>query len=328
MQNFLITLFLTCLCFNNEITQPSQQSIGYGGSEYQHTSVKIYDFAKKADGYWMYVPANPVPKTANLIVFMHGYGAYNPMIYGKWIRHLVQKGNVVVFPRYQRNLITPRPNKFAKNAAKGIKAALEELKKEEYPTINTDQFAFFGHSYGSVIASDLIANYEAFEIPKPGSVLMCSPGTGPLKGGRLDSYENIPEDINMIILHSENDMVVGDEFGNLVYKTAINTPNRKMFYQFTDNHGSPAISAGHNECYSLDTYFDTGVRNITAKRALRISKLDVLDYNGYWKLGDALLDCTRNNLAFDEVFEGKNGRYWLGDWSDNEPIRPLKIVNP
>jgi hypothetical protein len=108
---------------------PGQPTLGPGGSEYVHESVTFYDHAASADGYWLFLPADPLPDSAEVVVFLHGYGAYNPMCYGKWIKHLVAKGNIVIYPRYQKNLVWPRPEHFPENAAKGIRDALEHLRK-------------------------------------------------------------------------------------------------------------------------------------------------------------------------------------------------------
>ena len=97
--------------------------------EYHHQSVDFQDFAQKADGYWLFEPAAPKPDSAHVIVFVHGYGGYNPMIYGKWIQHLVRQGNIVIYPRYQKNLHSPRPRKFSTNVSQAIRDALIELEK-------------------------------------------------------------------------------------------------------------------------------------------------------------------------------------------------------
>ena len=31
----------------------------------------------------------------------------NPLYYGAWLDHLVKRGNIVVYPRYQATLLTP-----------------------------------------------------------------------------------------------------------------------------------------------------------------------------------------------------------------------------
>ncbi len=330
MQHYLLVLFFfVCQTINPEsVTQPLQKTVGPGGAEYLHQAVTQYDFAKKADGYWLFVPESPMPKTANVVVFMHGYGAYNTMIYGNFIKHIVQKGNIVIYPRYQKNLFVPKPEKFTKNAAQGIKDALEELKKDKYPTPITDNMSYVCHSYGGVISTNLGVNFEQYDIPQPKAMMLCSPGSGPFDGGRLESYEQLPPDLKLLIMVTDHDEVVGSEFAELVYQTATNTPNRNLIWQYADPYGNPNISAGHNECYSLNEEFDTGVRNITAKRALRISKLDALDYNGYWKLFDALNNCTRNGKNCDIAMGNTPAQLDLGKWSDGTEIRPYKVRVP
>ena len=122
-----LLLLFSLNAFSQDIIPPEQPLDGPGGQEYYHDEVTQYNFAKKPDGFWLYEPAAPKPERANVIVFVHGYGAINPMIYGKWIKHLVRKGNIVIFPRYQRNLICPSPKKFAGNVVDAIHNALDTL---------------------------------------------------------------------------------------------------------------------------------------------------------------------------------------------------------
>ncbi len=298
------------------------------GIEYKHEAVKQYDFAKKPHGYWLFVPDQPRPAKSDVVVFMHGYGGYNPMIYGKWIKHLVQQGKTVIYPRYQRNLFLPSPKKFGKNASKGIVDALQELQNGDYPEPNIDNFSYIGHSYGGVISSFLSANFQKYELPKPKVLMMCSPGTAIFKGGRLDSYESLPEDLKLIILTSVHDDVVGDEFAWLVYNTATNTPDRNLLRQFPDAHKAERIRAGHNESYCIDQEFDTGLRNVTTKRALRISELNAIDFYGYWKLYDAAYSCVVKGQHCDVALGNTAKQKYLGAWADGSPIRQLEVFVP
>ena len=116
---FLLTTFV--LFFQSSYSQnkvsPIQPLCSPENPAYAHDSLIIHNFAENPDGYWLYEPACPTPEQANVVVFMHGYGAYNPMIYGAWIKHLVLNGNIVIFPRYQKNLFSPSTDKFVENAA-------------------------------------------------------------------------------------------------------------------------------------------------------------------------------------------------------------------
>ncbi len=310
------------------VNQPEQPLWGPGGAEYSHQSVVFKDFAAEPDGYWLFEPDEPKPDSARVVVFVHGYGGYNPMIYGSWIKHLVRKGNIVIYPRYQKDMLSPNPDKFADNVSKAIRDALQELQKEGHVKPDTSHFSMVGHSYGGVVTADLAINFEEHDIPKPEAIMLCAPGSGRFKGGRLSSYEAMPEDVKMLILVSNDDWVVGDEFGLKVFNEAKNATQRNLLRQYADPHGTPQIEAQHNQCYSLDTLFDCGIRNYTSKKALKVSTLDAVDFYGYWKLFDALLDCTRSGLNCNYAFGGAAEQISLGNWSDGTPVKVLEVTLP
>lgn len=310
------------------IAHPPQPEQGPGGTVYLHDSVRMMDFAAEPDGYWLFEPMQPRPDSAPVVVFNHGYGAINTMIYGKWIRHLVRRGNIVIFPRYQKNLLSPAPDEFADNAATAIRHALTELDTGDHVRPLTESLAMVGHSYGGTVSAYLGVKFEKMGIPKPRAIMMCSPGTGPFKGGRLESYEQMPSDTRLLVVVSEDDHVVGDELGKLVFESAKNTSHRNFIRQYADRHGEPDITAGHNQAYSLYEPFDNGIHNLSYWRALRSASFDAMDYNGYWKLFDALLACTREGRWCDYAFGDTEKQRSLGIWSDGTPVRKLEVSVP
>jgi predicted esterase len=324
----IVFLFLFQFSYSQNIVPPNQPKCGPGSTEYAHDSLIIHNFAENPDGYWLYEPACPKPDSANVVVFMHGYGAYNPMIYGAWIKHLVLKGNIVIYPRYQKNLFSPSTDKFVENAAKGIRDALLELRSGNYTKPIIDQISFVGHSYGGVISANLGINYRDFDIPYPNVLMLCSPGTGPFSGGLLENYSEIPEDTKLLVLVGEDDKTVGDKIGKLIYETAEKVKNRNLLRQFHDAYGKPNITAGHNESYGVDEYFDTGLRNISTSRAKRKGEINATDYYGYWKLFDALLDCARSNENCNIAFGNTPEQRSLGKWSDGTSIKEFEVIVP
>lgn len=310
------------------IVQPGHPSEGPGGSEYVHEEVLFQDFAADPAGFWLFEPASPRPDSADVVVFLHGYGGYNPMIYGQWIRHLVRKGHIVIFPRYQKNLVFPRPPRFARNCAEAIQGALRKLEEEGHVKPRLRNLVFVGHSYGGIIAAKLGVQFDKFDIPQPKGLLLCAPGTGPLTGGRLRSYKHMPSDTKIVIVVSKDDEVVGEKMAKRIFRTAAQTPDRNLLYLYKDLHGQPAMKASHNQSYSLDMEFDNGVRNFTAKRALRIAKVDVVDYGVYWKLLDAMVDCIRAGQHCEIALGGGYLQTGVGKWSDGTSMQALRAVLP
>ncbi|MEM9931149.1 MAG: hypothetical protein AAF840_15125 [Bacteroidota bacterium] len=257
--------------------------------DYPHDSIRLLDYAQAADGFWLFEPISPMPDTAPVLVFLHGYGAINPMIYGGWIRHLVQQGNVVIYPRYQWDIMSPSAKKFVPNATKAIQNALDILENEGHPH-PTNDFGYIGHSFGGSISAHLSARADSLGLPIPNTVLLAAPGTGPLKATLLDDYAGIPADTRLLTVIHERDYVVGDALGIKVHTTATETPNRLLLYTRMAQVGQQYITAGHNEIYALDEAFDTGIRNFTAKRALRIARTDTLDVDGFWRWQEMLED--------------------------------------
>ncbi|MCS6928276.1 MAG: hypothetical protein NZM43_02160 [Saprospiraceae bacterium] len=331
MRLMWLMAFLTCRGSYSLVQgtpHAGQPECGPGGAEYQHESVIFYDAGERADGFWLFEPADPKPDSAPVVVFLHGYGAYNPMAYGKWIKHLVARGNIVIYPRYQKNLLRPSPSRFPANAAKGIRDALALLQTGDHVRPILNGVGYFGHSYGGAIAANLGVHWAQYHIPKPAAMLLAQPGTGPLNGARLQEYSALPADLNLLIIVSEDDYVVGYEFGKLVFETAIHTLNRNFIMQRRDTDGLRWIQASHAEPYAYDLDFDTGVRNYTTLRVLHTARLDEVDFYCYWKLGDALLEYSRTGRYGEVAFGNSPAQRYMGLWPDGRPIRPLEVFLP
>ena len=86
---------------------PGQPASGPGGSDYKHASVRESKYGSGGTEYHLFEPADPVPERAPVIVFLHGWTAMDPWLYGAWIQHLARRGNVVIHCRYQDSVLTP-----------------------------------------------------------------------------------------------------------------------------------------------------------------------------------------------------------------------------
>ncbi len=295
---------------------------------YPHAEVRMRDFAAKTDGYWLFEPVSPVPDTADLVVFLHGYGGYNPVLYGAWIKHLVSQGYVVVYPRYQKNLIVPRPAKFSRNAAKAVKDAIAQVRSEGRTHLRTDRMLYIGHSYGGVTAANMGVEWPALGIPQPKAMLLCQPGSGPIQDAVKKSYEGLPADLLLIAIVGNKDAVVGDTFSRLVLNTAVHTPMRSLVEHYSEPYRQRLLTSSHAEPYAIDFDLDTGMRNYTVSRGAINTRTNVVDHYCYWKHADALLQVLKTGNETEQVFSNTPERRYLGQWFDGKPVRPLRVEAP
>ena len=314
---------------DSRIYAPEQPLEGPGGKGYAHAEVKVHDFSMSPQGYWLFEPAAPTPDSARVIVFLHGYSAINPMVFGGWIRHMVRKGHIVIYPRYQKNLVSPSSKAYVENAAIAIREALSRLEAAEgmYPIV--EPFIIVGHSYGGVIAANLGIYYADWGLPPPKGLLISCPGTGPVfQGGWLPSYEGLAEDLRLLIIVGAKDRVVGEKVGRQIFETAVHTPRRNFIRMLPDGRGVPKITAGHNESQALDSAFDSGRHGLSYRRGLKYGKYDASDYYIYWKLLDALSDCLHEGQACNVAFGNTPEQRYRGTWSDGQLVRELEVVLP
>ncbi len=290
-----------------------------------------YDDYRSAEGAYIFWPAasaktqdlgTTVPDSLGLVVFTHGYGGLNPLNYGAWLRHIIEQGNVVIYPRYQRNLYIPRSTAFAKTVSVGLASALAWLGQSSNLPVQLRDPIYVGHSYGGVLTAYLLASQDSLGLPPAFGAVLAAPGTSRLKGSRLESYASIDTSTQIIIVSHAGDELVGDEFAKLVFETVDASTPILWLPQEREEHGEERLGQGHNECYALDEAFDTGYRNFTTKRALRIACEDDLDRQLYWPLVDEML-LARQESRMHTALKTRAGEFALGQWSDGTLRRPV-----
>ncbi|MCB9896041.1 MAG: alpha/beta fold hydrolase [Planctomycetes bacterium] len=306
---------------NLDAEPPSEQpEKGPGGKDYKHKEVEVYEGLSGGEHYWLYTPAEPRPKKAPVVVFVHGYGAMKPEGYEAWLHHLCKRGNIVIYPQYQAHGLEA-PTNYAPNCATSILDAFQHLEADEKLTqpIKED-FAIVGHSAGGVTTANLAADYELLKLPKPKAAMPVQPGrafnyqTQGQKKSQLipfSDFSKIPEDCLLLCVFGDSDTTVGSYCAKyfFVNATSVKTENKNLVeFPTCEYCGKPCV-AGHRTPAGLIN--DEGV--------------DYLDWYGYWKLFDGLTDAA---------FYGKNREYALGDtpeqkfmgkYSDGRPVTPLKV---
>lgn len=342
---FSVALTFLFLIAVSAQTPPSQPLTGPGGKDHAHASVTKNRYGKGREEYWIFEPDSPKPRTAPVIIFLHGWGGMNPMYYGAWLDHLVKRGNIVVYPRYQANLLTPIKD-FTPNALAAVKDAVRRLQTEHgHVTPDFSKFAIVGHSLGGLLAANLAALARESNLPRVRAVMCVEPGIteSPINVPLAD-LKKIPADTLLLAIAGDQDGLVRDTDAKRIYyeSTRVSARNKNFITLVSDSHGQPALQASHRAPTAIDKDYDSGEGvggslpgNPDPIGDARISKrvrpetmmVNALDYYGTWKLFDALTDAA---------FTGKNREYALGNtpqqrfmgvWSDGVPVKELKVTD-
>jgi len=303
---------------------PGQPKTGPGGADYAHAAVKETSLGTGDTQVWFFEPDRPAPKTAPVVVLLHGWGAMDPRAYRAWIDHLARRGNLVIYPRYQASFLT-RPETMTSNAAAAIRAALAALRKPGHVSPDTSKLAAAGHSLGGVIAANFAAGAKALGVPQPQAVLSVEPGdskgshTARRLGRKLKSiltdYSTVPTGTLFVVVVGDEDVMVGARTAKKIWAGIGHLPkkDRDFLLVGSDRHGSPGLAAGH--------FFPAGASGLGGRLGV-----DALDYYGTWKLLDGLTDAA---------FHGKNRKYalgntpeqqFMGEWSDGTPVKKLRAL--
>jgi pimeloyl-ACP methyl ester carboxylesterase len=355
---FLIfALFAPPLVLAQNPTPPGQPASGPGGKQYAHTSVTKNRYGKGGTEYWIFEPDEPKPATAPLVVFLHGWGGMNPMYYGAWIDHLVKRGNIVIYPRYQASLLTSI-QEFTPNTLTAIKAALDVLQTEPgHIKPDLSKFAAVGHSMGGLLAASVAALASDSGLPRVTALMSVEPGIteAPINFPLAD-LKKLPADTLLLAVAGDQDTLVGTFDAKRIYKESTRVPasNKDYVTMVSDLRGTPGLQASHRAPTAYNNDYDSGegigggpaeaadVRGdragglptrrvdgpqVRGRERIETMMVNALDFYGTWKLFDGLCDAA---------FYGKNREYALGNtpqqrfmgvWSDGVPVKELKITD-
>lgn len=324
LYSILLFIFAFQFCFSQ--SQPTQPSSGPGGSNYIHGGVTIYDYATNRNGedFWLYEPNNPTPDSANVVVFCHGLGMVNPKAYGAFIKHLVRKGNIVIYPRYQKDLnLATGISVYNDSCAKGIRKALDTIQQPGHVKGRIENYFILGHSVGGVLTANMTMLHAQYGLPKPLTAFSMQPGAATYL---MSDYSAFPADVKFLIAIGEDDAIVGTGPGTTIYNqsSAVPTSHKNLIHHYADGHGSPDIAASHNEPCGFDNQFDNGETNLFIPFVT--GAVDAMEYFCYWKLQDALMDCALLNQNCEYAFGDTPEQHGMGSWSDGSPVRILEVT--
>jgi hypothetical protein len=260
--------------------------------------------------FWIFEPTDPTPATAPLIVFNHGWAATQPLYYKAWVEHLVKRGNIVVYPRYQLGLIAGVSGATV-HSLLCTRAAIYILQHGTHVRPELNHFAIVGHSLGGGITAEMAALANAYHLPPPKAVMPVQPYINDYL--MIQDFHAIPASALLLVVVGENDSIVGNASGKTIFYTADQIPlDRKDFIiQRTDRHGSPPLLADHGAPVCIP---NSGWTN-------------AMDYYSTWKLFDALIDYAFYGTEREYCLGNTPEQRFMGYWSDGVPVTELGVTD-
>jgi len=293
---------------------------GPGAAEVRNARVVDSSHGFLGRSYTLFEPADPVPQSAPVIIFMHGFGGNWPGPYSGWIDHLVQRGNIVIFPTYQASTLTLTAL-YMPNTIAAIKDALATLQAPDHVKPDLTRIAVVGHSMGGSIAANLaVRSADASSgVPRLRAMMNVAPQNGSDILFPIEELSNIPSDMLILEVVGDSDDIAGDRLAKQIFYGASRVPlaNKGFVTLHSDSHGKPALVANHFAPLSQNAEHGGLVKYAT----------DALDFYGYWKLFDGLTDAAFYGKNRDYAFGGTPLEMDMGRWSDGMPVVPLTVTN-
>lgn len=132
------------------------------------------------------------------VVLLHGWNDVSPRGYEAWIEHLTETGVTVIYPRYQRGLLST-PGQMLAGTEESIRAGFEQAPPQG-PVVAA------GYSLGGGFAVVYAANAAAWGVPEPAAVYGVFPAMPPTAP---EPFGTVPEATSVTLLASDADQVVG-----------------------------------------------------------------------------------------------------------------------
>ncbi|MGL4667356.1 MAG: hypothetical protein ACRCWR_05445 [Saezia sp.] len=306
-----------------------------------HGEVELRVIGQKEERVFLFVPAAPHLKNeAPIVFFHHGWQGMNPMNFGALIDHLVRSGHVVIYPVFQ-NAERTSPLALTHNAGQANRIALNLLAKEFGLSPKQGQTLYYGFSIGSAISVNLALAPEEYGLPPADAVIMIAPGDafhldlGQTYESIYRSLKDLPPTLPIVIMTGEEDDI-GLPTARSLYAGLTQSPQKILYILPPSRQGSRKVAAGHGSPGAPDSRYNFSAEQQQFPTRLKglptyekSASLNQLDFFGYWKIIDGLLDGLKKDGAFSDIVFGSGSaqQLSLGVWEDGTPLTPMKIEN-
>ena len=306
-------------------TPPMQPEAGPGGFDYKYSGVKQTTYGRGELQYWIFEPTDPKPQYLPVVVFLHGWLEMTPFRYEAWIEHIVRRGHVVVYPRFQTNALTSTET-FTENSILSIRSALVKLNGRDHVRADRTKMILVGHSVGSMIAANIASLHQSSDLPEPKALMAVH--AAPTWFMPVEDPARMPSKMLLLTVVGDQDWVVRSDGGRYLYlmSTQIHHTRKGHMILTSDDHGKPPLVADHNGPFATK-WGSTSHAPVDLQQ--RSMPPDALDYFGYWKLFDALSDAAIRYKNYHYALGNSAQQRFMGRWSDGSPVRePIVFDNP
>lgn len=214
---------------------------GCGDSkEFPRRATAAGPLGRGASGVWLYRPAG---RPKDLVVYFHGQGGpteATPENHLPWINHLVARGSIVVYPRYEMTYEAD-PMRYI---VEGVSTATNRIETDDLPVLA------IGYSRGGAIAVEYAAVASRFGLPVPDSIISVFPASHGNQQREID-LTPLPHSTTVLIMIGRQDSVVGGTGARYLLRRLEQAgyPGENIELDFVSSHG--AFEATHSA--PLDT---------------------------------------------------------------------------
>jgi acetyl esterase/lipase len=316
-----------------------------------HGAVEVMTLGEGMQRVYVFLPAQPSVKgEVPMVMFLHGWQGMNPKNYGALLDHLAREGEVVIYPVYQETDAT-NPQIVVPAAAEVERRALAALKERGIEP-DPQRVVDFGYSMGVAISLKLAAIAKEDRLPVPQAMVLAAPGDAyhVALGAKARSIwpthdamkATFAKTMPVAIVTGEDDKAIGLPTGRkLAAELCDVIPADRLLLLVlpSDEHGGKKVNAGHASPGAPDSRYDFELKvpageipKLIAGRAgfEESASLNQLDFYGYWRVLDALIDslAVKPVVVPVSVFGDARGvkgfhsmDWYLGTWADGTPYK-------
>jgi len=288
---------------NLEVTPPPQPSLGPGSKDYLTNEVEIISLE---DSFLLFPKGIDLSEAPIILVledpiFLKKIKTKSDFSDNFGLIHLVKKGNIVIFPLYQKSfleffnsyLLVEKTNFLVQNS-------LSEIRLRT-PKNNFSKFALIGIGSGAPLATQLLDK----NIPQPSVLILISPSeTFPLLpasffGVPFSKIHQLPYNGFLLAIFPENDHFFSEGKVVKVLREAFN--KYKFAFKIpSDNYGIPAL---------------------ISNRGAIFRQYSALNYYGTLKITDIVFDCAFKNLNCQLLLDKEILK--MGEWSNKREVNKI-----